>query len=53
MNIHLCRQNLRESSIELRDLEAKLRAACVSKDLATQIAEKKAARLEEKVRTLK
>jgi hypothetical protein len=51
--MHLCRQKIRESSIELKDLEAKLRAAYVSKELAAQLAEKEAARLEEKVRTLK
>jgi hypothetical protein len=46
------RQKLRESSVELRNLEAQLRTAYVSKELAAQLAEKKSARLEEKVRKL-
>jgi len=47
-----CRQRLRESSIELRNLEAQLRAAYISKELAAQMAEKEAARMKEKVRKL-
>ena len=47
-----CRQQLRESSIELRNLEAQLRAAYISKELAAQMAEKEAARMKEKVRKL-
>lgn len=43
------RQQLRESSEELKTLEAQLRAAYVSKELAAQIAEKKAAAIQEKV----
>lgn len=43
------RQQLRESSDELKTLEARLRAAYVSKELAAQIAEKKAAAIQEKV----
>lgn len=48
-----CRQKLRESSVELKELEAQLRTAYVSKELAAQLAEKEAARMEEKVRKLK
>nr|CAD7425916.1 unnamed protein product [Timema monikensis] len=44
------RQKLRETSIELKDLEAKLRAAYVTKELAAQLAEKEAAKMEEKIR---
>lgn len=40
---------MRESSEELKTLEAQLRAAYVSKELAAQIAEKKAAAIQEKV----
>ncbi|XP_054280953.1 meiosis-specific nuclear structural protein 1-like isoform X2 [Macrosteles quadrilineatus] len=42
------RQQLRESSEELKTLEAKLKAAYVSKELAAQIAEKRAAAAIEK-----
>ena len=47
-----CRQQLRESSIELRNLEAQLRTAYISKELAAQLAEKEAARMKEKVKKL-
>ena len=47
-----CRQQLRESSIELRNLEAQLRAAYITKELAAQVAEKEAAKMKEKVRKL-
>ena len=40
---------LRETSSELRELEAKLKCAYVTKELACQIAEKKAAQLESQV----
>lgn len=40
---------MRESSEELKTLEAKLKAAYVSKELAAQIAEKRAAAAIEKV----
>jgi hypothetical protein len=43
------RQQLRESSEELKILEARLRAAYVSKELAAQIAEKRAAAAMKKV----
>lgn len=43
------RQQLRESSEELKTLEARLRAAYVSKELAAQIAERRAAEAMEKV----
>ncbi|XP_063245045.1 meiosis-specific nuclear structural protein 1-like isoform X2 [Bacillus rossius redtenbacheri] len=44
------RQKIRETSVELRELEAKLRAAYFTKELYAQIAEKKVAKLEEKHR---
>lgn len=47
------RQQLRESSEELKCLEARLRAAYVSKELAAQIAEKRAAAKQEKVSSSK
>jgi hypothetical protein len=57
LNLHYnhvsCRQKLRESSVELKKLEAQLRTAYVSKELAAQLAEKESARMEEKVRKLK
>ncbi|XP_048518961.1 meiosis-specific nuclear structural protein 1 isoform X3 [Dendroctonus ponderosae] len=43
------RQQLRENSHELRDLERKLKAAYVNKELAAQIAEKEAERQNEKI----
>ncbi|KAF7286351.1 hypothetical protein GWI33_005790 [Rhynchophorus ferrugineus] len=44
------RQQLRENSHELRDLERKLKAAYVNKELAAQIAQKEAERNNEKIR---
>lgn len=44
------RQQLRENEPELRELERKLRQAYVAKELACQIAQKKADQLEEKIR---
>jgi hypothetical protein len=43
------RQSLRENCHELRELESKLRTAYVAKELATQLAEKNAKKLEDKV----
>lgn len=43
------RQHLRENCHELRELESKLRAAYVSKELAAQRAEKEAQKLQDKV----
>ena len=42
-------QRIREDSEELRELEAKLKAAYVSKERKTQIAEKQARTMEERV----
>lgn len=46
------RQQLRENSQELRDLERKLKAAYVNKELAAQIAQKQAEKINEKVYVL-
>lgn len=43
------RQQLRETSVELRELEAQLRTAYVNKDLAAQLREKELQNLCEKV----
>nr|XP_023027239.1 meiosis-specific nuclear structural protein 1-like [Leptinotarsa decemlineata] len=43
------RQQLRENSHELRDLERKLKAAYINKELAAQIAQKEAERENEKI----
>ncbi|GJQ85766.1 hypothetical protein Trydic_g20328 [Trypoxylus dichotomus] len=47
------RQILRENCPELRDLESKLRAAYVNKQLLTQLKEKEALKLEEKLKEKK
>jgi hypothetical protein len=44
------RQSLRENCHELRELESKLRTAYVAKELATQLAEKNAKKLEDKLK---
>ncbi|XP_068084125.1 meiosis-specific nuclear structural protein 1 [Anabrus simplex] len=44
------RQKLRETCLELRELETKLRRAYIAKELSAQLAEKEAARIEEKIR---
>ncbi|XP_050306031.1 meiosis-specific nuclear structural protein 1-like [Anthonomus grandis grandis] len=43
------RQQLRENSHELRELERKLKAAYINKELAAQIAQKEAERINEKI----
>ena len=43
------RQQIRETSYEIRELEAKLRAGYMNKERAAQLAEKEARRQEEKV----
>ncbi|KAJ8930365.1 hypothetical protein NQ314_016843 [Rhamnusium bicolor] len=48
MNELLLRQQLRENSPELRDLERKLQAAYIRKDLSAQIMQKEAEKLSEK-----
>uniref|UniRef100_A0A6P7GG54 Meiosis-specific nuclear structural protein 1 n=1 Tax=Diabrotica virgifera virgifera TaxID=50390 RepID=A0A6P7GG54_DIAVI len=44
------RQLLRENSSELRELERKLKAAYINKELAAQISQKQAERINEKIR---
>lgn len=43
------RQQLRETSVELRELEAKLRCAYVTKELSAQLAEKEYLKMKQKV----
>lgn len=43
------RQILREQSPELKELESKLRAAYIQKELTAQLAEKEAAKIQSKV----
>jgi len=45
------RQQIRETSYEIRELEAKLKAGYMNKERAAQLAEKEARRQEEKVQT--
>uniref|UniRef100_A0A1B6CBQ1 Meiosis-specific nuclear structural protein 1 n=1 Tax=Clastoptera arizonana TaxID=38151 RepID=A0A1B6CBQ1_9HEMI len=47
------RQKLRESSQELRELESKLKAAYVTKELTAQLAEKELIKMEEKLQEQK
>ena len=46
------RQQIRETSLEIRELEAKLKAGYMNKERAAQLAEKEARRTEEMVSTL-
>lgn len=46
----ICRQLLRQNSIELRELERKLKAAYGAKELKAQMAQREANRLQEKVK---
>lgn len=48
-NSLIFRQRLRETSMELKELQSKLRAAYVNKELCAQKAEREAARIEAKV----